>query len=60
MAHDASVLYARSIETLLMEAIEDGRVHIDLDDEVLAGAVVTHGGRIVHPRLSDTNEEAAN
>ena len=56
MAHDASVLYARNIETLLMETIEEGAVSIDLEDDVLAGSVVTHGGSVVHPRLAPSKE----
>ena len=57
MAHDASVLYARNVETLLMEMIEDGELVIDLEDEVLAGAVLTHRGRVVHPKFSHLEQE---
>jgi NAD(P) transhydrogenase subunit alpha len=56
MAHDASVLYARNVETLLREAVAEGTVKIDLEDEVLAGSVVTHGGRVVHPRFVEAME----
>ncbi len=59
MAHDASVLYARNIETLLMETIEEGAVSIDLEDDVLAGSVVTHGGSVVHPRLAPSKETSS-
>ena len=59
MAHDASVLYARNVEKLLHEMIVEGGIRIDLGDEVLAGAVVTHGGETVHPRFVRSSEEVA-
>jgi len=27
---------------------EDGAVHVDLEDEITAGSVVTHGGEVRH------------
>jgi NAD(P) transhydrogenase subunit alpha len=43
----ASQLYARNVTELLREFVKDGALRIDLDDEVLKGACVTHGGEIV-------------
>ena len=34
-----------------LTAGEDGSFRVDLEDEILAGAVVTHGGAVVHPRV---------
>jgi NAD(P) transhydrogenase subunit alpha len=48
MAEHASQLYARNIEALLGLMIKDGRVELDFDDEVIAGACITRDGEIVN------------
>ncbi|HZO79778.1 MAG TPA: Re/Si-specific NAD(P)(+) transhydrogenase subunit alpha [Solirubrobacteraceae bacterium] len=48
MAEHASQLYARNIQALLGLMIEAGRLKLDFDDEVIAGACVTRDGEIVH------------
>lgn len=48
MAEHASQLYARNIEALLGLMVKDGRLVLDFDDEVIAGACVTRDGEIVH------------
>jgi NAD(P) transhydrogenase subunit alpha len=53
MPHDASMLYARNLLNLLSPMIQDGQLTVDLDDEVVAGSLVTHGGKIHHPALAE-------
>jgi NAD(P) transhydrogenase subunit alpha len=49
MAEHASQLYARNIEALLgLMVSQEGRLELDFDDEVIAGACITRGGEIVH------------
>ncbi len=49
MAEHASQLYARNIQSLLGLMISDtGKLSLDFDDEVIAGACITRGGEIVH------------
>jgi NAD(P) transhydrogenase subunit alpha len=48
MAEHASQLYARNIQALLDLMIDSGRLKLDFDDEVIAGACVTRDGEIVH------------
>ena len=48
MAEHASQLYARNIEALLGLMVHEGRLELDFDDEVIAGACITRGGEIVH------------
>jgi NAD(P) transhydrogenase subunit alpha len=48
MAEHASQLYARNIESLLGLMVKEGRIELDFDDEVIAGACITRGGEIVH------------
>ena len=54
MAGEASALYARNIAAFCDLLIDDERgVHIDLDDEVVAGALLTHDGAVVAPRIAE-------
>ena len=48
IAADASALYARNLFAFLGLVLKDGGVTLDLEDEILRAAVVTHGGEIVH------------
>jgi NAD(P) transhydrogenase subunit alpha len=48
MAEHASQLYSRNIESLLGLMIKDGRLELDFDDEVIAGACITRDGQIVN------------
>lgn len=48
IAADASALYARNLFAFLGLLLKDGAVALDLEDEILKAAVVTHGGEIVH------------
>jgi len=48
MPRDASTLYARNVLALLEGAVEDGELTLDLDDEVIDGALLTHDGNVRH------------
>jgi NAD(P) transhydrogenase subunit alpha len=48
MAEHASQLYARNIEALLGLMVKDGKLELDFEDEVIAGACITREGRIVN------------
>ncbi len=45
---DASLLYARNIQALLLSTLTEGEVALDLEDEVVAGALLTHNGEVRH------------
>lgn len=50
MAPEASALYARNIAAFLgLLTGDDGRVRLDLHDEVVGGALLTHDGAVTHP-----------
>ena len=44
----ASAAYSRNISTLLEYMTADGALAIDTSDEIQAGVVITHDGRVVH------------
>ena len=48
IAADASALYAKNLVAFVGLMIKDGAVALDLEDEILKAAVVTHGGAVVH------------
>jgi NAD(P) transhydrogenase subunit alpha len=59
MAEHASQLYARNIEALLGLMIEGGRLNLDFEDEIIAGACITRDGEIVHERAKQAAAEGA-
>jgi len=48
VAVHASQLYARNVANLLMLMVKDGELNLNLEDEVLKGAMVTHDGAVVN------------
>jgi H+-translocating NAD(P) transhydrogenase subunit alpha len=50
----ASQLYARNVTELLRELVKDGALAIDLDDEVVRGACITHAGEVVNDAVKAT------
>lgn len=48
MASDASRLYAKNVANLLALMVRDGTVAPDFDDDVIAGACLTHDGGVRH------------
>ena len=52
MAGESSALYARNVAALVKLLVKDGAVTIDLEDEVVAGTLMTHEGKVVHQRVA--------
>ena len=57
MAAAASTMYARNISSLLLYMIKDGQFTVDLADELVAGVVIAHDGKVVHPALAASTAE---
>lgn len=45
----ASQMYSNNLVNFLKLLIKEGRLVLNLTDEILAGTLVTHGGEVVHP-----------
>jgi NAD(P) transhydrogenase subunit alpha len=43
----ASNAYSRNVSAVLLHMVRDGTLAVDLDDEIQAGVVITHGGKVV-------------
>jgi H+-translocating NAD(P) transhydrogenase subunit alpha len=52
MAAAASAMYARNISSLLNYMVTDGTFTVNLDDELVAGVVIAHDGKVIHPALT--------
>ena len=44
----ASQMYAKNISTFLLHLVKEGKLELDLEDEITKGAMVAHGGKLVH------------
>ena len=44
----ASQLFGRNVATFILHLVKDGKLTLDLDDEVTRGPLVTHEGKVVH------------
>lgn len=48
MPRDASTLFSRNLATFTLEFWKDGRFNLDRNDEIIAGAMITHDGSVMH------------
>lgn len=52
MPRHASEMYGRTVAALIAEFVDEaGTWAPDFEDEIYTGALVTHGGAVVHPRV---------
>ncbi|MFQ6012907.1 MAG: Re/Si-specific NAD(P)(+) transhydrogenase subunit alpha [Thermoplasmata archaeon] len=49
----ASRMYAKNIMTLLEAIIQDGELHLDLEDEIVDASLVAHAGEVRNERVRD-------
>jgi H+-translocating NAD(P) transhydrogenase subunit alpha len=60
MAKNASQLYAKNIENLLGLLVDDeGKLKLDFEDEIIAGACITHDGEIRNERAREAQPVGA-
>ncbi len=48
MPLDASTLYSRNVQALVLLLAKEGKLELDLEDEILQGALLTHAGEVRH------------
>ena len=53
MPYDASRLYAKNVSNLIALITHDGKIAPDFEDEVVAGACLTHDGTVRHEPTAD-------
>lgn len=51
--YHASQMYARNLTNFLLNMVKDGKLHLNMEDEIVRGTLVTEGGEIVNPRIRE-------
>ncbi|MGB0678932.1 MAG: Re/Si-specific NAD(P)(+) transhydrogenase subunit alpha [Polyangiales bacterium] len=59
MPADASHLYARNVMALLLLVGKGGEIKLDLEDELVRGALLTHQGEVMHGPTAERLKGAA-
>ncbi|MDV3244366.1 MAG: Re/Si-specific NAD(P)(+) transhydrogenase subunit alpha [Nitrososphaerales archaeon] len=59
MAPEASQLYSRNITTFLGNMLKDGKLNLDMNDELVRGPMVVHEGKVVHDQTRAAMEGAS-
>jgi len=52
----ASQLFAKNITTFLLNMVKEGEFTIDLEDEIVRGALLVHDGQVVHEMIKPLME----
>ncbi|MBI4587328.1 MAG: Re/Si-specific NAD(P)(+) transhydrogenase subunit alpha [Candidatus Rokubacteria bacterium] len=51
--YHASQMYARTLTAFFLHLLKDGKIRVDLEDEITRETLLTRGGEVVHPRVRD-------
>jgi NAD(P) transhydrogenase subunit alpha len=51
--HHASQMYAKNITTFLLHLVDDGKLALDMEDQITSDTLISHDGAIVNARLHD-------
>ncbi len=51
--HHASQMYARNIAAFLNLLVKDGKLQLNLDDDIIKSTLLTQGGEVVNPRVRE-------
>jgi NAD(P) transhydrogenase subunit alpha len=55
--YHASQMYAKNVTTFLLHLVDEGELKLDLEDEITAETLITHGGELVHSRVREAMAE---
>jgi len=59
VAYHASQMWAKNITTFLLNMInKEGELVLDMEDEIIAGSMITRDGKIVNQRVLDSMEQS--
>jgi len=53
VSHHASQMLSANITALAKLLVRDGNVGLDLEDQIIRETLVTHGGKVVHPKIAE-------
>jgi NAD(P) transhydrogenase subunit alpha len=57
--HHASQMLSANITAVAKLLMHDGNITLNLEDEIIRESLVTHGGKVVHPRVAELAASAA-
>jgi NAD(P) transhydrogenase subunit alpha len=46
-------MYARNVSTFLLYMIKEGKLQLNLQDEIIRETMITHGGEVVNARVRE-------
>ena len=53
MPYHASQMYSKNVSNFLLNMVKDGKVNLNLQDEIISSTLVTEGGEIVNSRIRE-------
>jgi NAD(P) transhydrogenase subunit alpha len=53
VANHASQMYARNIAAFLQLLVKDGKLQLNLNDDIIQSTLLTYGGEVVNPRVRE-------
>ncbi len=51
--YHASQMYARNVTAFLLHLVKDGKLQLNMDDEIAQETMLTHGGEVVNARVRE-------
>jgi len=51
--YHASQMYSRNVTNFLLNMVKDGKVNVNMQDDIISSTLVTEGGEIVNPRVRE-------
>jgi NAD(P) transhydrogenase subunit alpha len=51
--YHASQMYAKNLANFLLHIVKDGKLQLNLEDEITRSTLVTQGGEVVNPRVRE-------
>lgn len=51
--YHASQMYSRNISAFLQLLVRDGKLHVDLEDQILRESLVVHNQDVIHPKVRE-------
>jgi hypothetical protein len=46
-------MYARNVSAFLLHLVKDGKLQLNLEDEIVRETLLTRGGEVVNPRIRE-------
>jgi NAD(P) transhydrogenase subunit alpha len=56
VAYHASQMLSSNIAAVVKLLVQDGKVGLDLEDQIIRETLVTHEGRVIHPKIAELIE----